>query len=376
MNKRAFVGAHVFDGAQLRAGMAVLVDGDVFSGAVEPDDIPDAFERVGLSGGVILPGFVDCQANGGGGILFNDQTHVAGLRIMAQAHLATGTRAFLPTLITDTPDKTRAAVDAVETALDEGVPGIVGLHLEGPHLSVARKGAHDPALIRRMGDADEAFLLEAAGRLPNLMVTVAPESVTAGQIERLSAAGVVVSLGHSDCSFDQAAAAIDAGVRCVTHLFNAMSPLGSREPGLVGAALQSGKVSAGLIADGVHVHPATIKTALSAKAEPGRVFLVTDAMATLGSEIAEFTLNGRRIVRDNGRLTLEDGTLAGADLEMATALSVLIGQVGVDPATAYAMATSIPAGVLTDAGTFGHLTAGSPFNGVHLGADFSVSALD
>jgi len=368
MTRRAFSGARIFDGTTLCAGGTVLVEGDIVRGVVADGAAPDGFARVALDGGVLLPGFVDLQANGGGGVLFNDETTPEGVAAIARAHAATGARALLPTLITDRPDKTRAAVAAVETAIARGVPGVLGVHLEGPHLSVARKGAHDPDLIRPMTDADEAFLCAAARRLPNVMVTVAPETVAVARIARLAAAGVIVSLGHSDCSHAQAVAAFAAGARCVTHLFNAMSQLGNREPGLVGAALTAPGVSAGLIADAIHVHPAAIRAALACKPSPGAVFLVTDAMPTLGAAIAEFRLNGRRVLRRDGRLTLEDGTLAGADLDFPTAVAVLTDQVGVDPARALAMATSGPASVLKDAMGFGRIVAGARWSGIHLDA--------
>lgn len=346
MTRVALTGAEIFDGRDLHAGAAMLLEDGLFRGIVAEAAIPAGYREDRVPGGTILPGFVDLQVNGGGGVMFNDDTSVEGLRTIAAAHAATGTGALLPTLITDTPDRTVAAIGAVETAIAAGVPGIVGLHLEGPHLSVARKGAHDPQLIRPMEAADEALLCDAVRRLPNLMVTVAPESVGDDQIARLSAAGVIVSLGHSDCSFARAQSAFAAGARCVTHLFNAMSQMGNREPGLVGAALANGAVSAGLIADGIHVHPASIRAALGAKTGPGGIFLVTDAMATAGSEITEFTLNGRQVLRHDGRLTLSDGTLAGADVDFPTALRVLVERVGIPRRDAYAMATSGPASIL------------------------------
>ncbi len=232
--------------------------------------------------------------------------------------------------------------------------------MEGPHLSVARKGAHDPSLFRPMDDPDEAFLIEAAERLPNVMVTIAPENVSLEQMRRLNAAGIILSLGHTDCSFDTALAAFDAGVRCVTHLFNAMSQLGNREPGLVGAALHEAGVSAGIIADGFHVHNASLRTALSSKRSPGSIFLVTDAMSTVGSDISEFSLNGRKVFLKSGRLTLEDGTLAGAHLSFTKAVSHLVNEVGVSEITALAMATSGPAHLLREPLHHGHFQANNP----------------
>src|SRR5690606_2088128 len=303
-----YLGAEVFDGEGLAPGGLLVEDGHV-AAVLRPEEPARGAAVVDLGGGLVAPGFVDIQVNGGGGVMFNDAPEVATLRRMAAAHARLGTLTILPTLITDTPEVTRAAIAAVAQAVAEGLPGIAGLHLEGPHLSLARKGAHDPDLIRPMGGDDLRFLLDAARSVPRLLLTIAPESVDKEQISALSDAGVIVSLGHTDAGFATCRAAFDAGARVATHLFNAMSPLGNREPGLVGAVLASGAVSAGIIADGIHVHPASLRVALAAKAGPGSLFLVTDAMAPAGTDMRSFRLNGREILRENGRLTLADGTL-------------------------------------------------------------------
>ncbi|WP_099828075.1 N-acetylglucosamine-6-phosphate deacetylase [Oceaniglobus indicus] len=366
MTHFALMGADIFDGHRLHSGAALLLKDGAFAGLASAPDVPQGFAVRQLDGGTLCPGFVDLQVNGGGGVMFNDITTADGLAAIAAAHATTGTRWLLPTLITDTPEKTRAAIDAVELALARGVPGLAGLHLEGPHLARARKGAHDPALIRPMEDADEALLIDAAARLPNLMVTLAPETVPIARIARLAQAGIIVSLGHSDCSFEAASAAIAAGARCITHLFNAMSQMTSRAPGLVGAALHHGAVSAGLIADIIHVHAATMRIALAAKTGPGRVFLVSDAMSTVGADITSFTLNGRKVLRREGRLTLEDGTLAGADLDFPTAIGVLRDHVGVSLADALAMVTTGPASLLRQENGAGSFQIGRPWEGVYL----------
>jgi N-acetylglucosamine-6-phosphate deacetylase len=337
----ALTGATVFDGDRLIDRHAVVVTDGAISAVTPEDALPEGAAVLRLGGGTLAPGFVDLQVNGGGGIMFNDAPTIDTLRTMAGAHARLGATAILPTLITDRPDITAAAIAAAVAAVAEGVPGIAGLHLEGPHLSVARKGAHDPALIRPMEDTDLAALLSAAARLPALMVTVAAESVNPQQVAALAGAGVHVSIGHSDCTFAEAQALAEAGASCVTHLFNAMSQLGNREPGLVGATLALPGLSAGLIADLIHVHPEVIRAALAAKRGPGRVFLVSDAMAPAGSEIDHFALNGRRIERRDGRLTLSDGTLAGADLDLATAVRNL-RSIGIPREEALAMATTVP----------------------------------
>ncbi|ETX27348.1 N-acetylglucosamine-6-phosphate deacetylase [Roseivivax isoporae] len=333
----------IFDGTDLRDGVAARFEHGRLAALAPEADLPDEGVALDLGGDILSPGYIDLQVNGGGGVMFNDAPEPATLRRIAEAHRGLGVAGILPTLITDTPEITRAAIAAAVRAVDEGVPGIAGLHLEGPHLSVARKGAHDPALIRPMTGDDLAALCDAAGRLPALLVTVAPESVTPAQVATLAGAGVVVSLGHSDAAYETCMAHAAAGARAVTHLFNAMSQLGNRAPGLVGAALASGALSAGLIADGIHVHPATLRAAWDAKTGPGGIFLVSDAMAPAGTDLAAFTLNGRPITRADGRLTLADGTLAGADLDLTTAIRTCVGQAGLPLAEALRAATTRPA---------------------------------
>ena len=352
---KAFVGADIHDGKILHKGRCLVVDGAGHVSLSKPEDLPEGCPKEDLGGGFITPGFVDLQVNGGGGVMFNDDQSLNALRIIAEAHARTGTTAILPTLITDTPKRTSAAIDAVEQAIAEKVDGIAGIHLEGPHLSVARKGAHDPNLIRAMDGDDLALLLDAADRIANVMVTVAPESTSNAQIAEMKAAGIIVSLGHTNADYATCHSAFDAGASCVTHLFNAMSQLGNREPGLVGATLEREEIYAGLIADGVHAHPSSIRLALAAKPKSERIFLVTDAMATAGSSIQSFSINGRDVYRKDGRLTLADGTLAGADLELTRAVSVMVDTVGEDISSAIKRATSTPTELLKDRIDLGRL---------------------
>jgi N-acetylglucosamine-6-phosphate deacetylase len=368
----AIAGARIFDGRSWHDGAALLIEFGFVCGVVPLDAVPAHARRVDLDGGMIVPGFIDLQVNGGGGVLFNNAPTLQSIRTICQAHAQFGTTGLLPTLITDTVEVNAAAIAAGIAAHEQRVPGFLGLHLEGPHLSLSRKGTHDPALIRPMEDADLARLVEAARALPNLLCTVAAESVTPQQMAAMSGAGAIVSLGHSDASYDAANAAFAAGVSMVTHLFNAMSQLGNREPGIVGAALDNPHVSAGLIADGIHVHKATITAALRAKQGVGRIFLVTDAMSQTGTDIASFTLNGRTITRKDGALRLSDGTLAGADLDMIDAVNFMIDTIGVAPEEAFRMAALYPAEAMGLADTHGHLAPEAVASFVHLSADRQV----
>ncbi|MFD1328698.1 N-acetylglucosamine-6-phosphate deacetylase [Mycoplana ramosa] len=354
----AITAARIFDGDLWHDNKALLIERGKVVGIVGRDEIPPTATREPMDGARIVPGFVDLQVNGGGGVLLNEKPDLEGIRTICSAHARFGTTALLPTLITDTREITIRTIAAGIAAQQADVPGFLGLHLEGPHLSIARKGAHDPKLIRPMEADDLARAVEARGKLAALLMTVAPESVTNNQIATLAAAGITVSLGHSDSSYVTVSAAVSAGARMMTHLFNAMSPLGHREPGMVGGALDLGHINAGLIADGFHVDPVSIGVALRAKKGPGRIFLVTDAMSPIGTDMTSFTLNGREIFRKDGRLTLADGTLAGADIDMISCVRFMHERVGLELEEALRMASLYPAEAIGMTGRKGRLTHG------------------
>ena len=347
MSLTAIVGARVFDGDRILNEAAVLVLDGTVRDVVPVRDVPAHAERRVLDGGLLAPGFIDLQVNGGGGVMLNDGPSAEAMGRIAAAHRPFGTTGLLPTLITDTPEVTQAAIDAAAQAAGR-MRGVLGLHLEGPHLAPARKGAHLAALMRPLTEADVDRLVEARERIGVLMVTVAVEQAPLPLIRRLADAGVIVSLGHTDAGYDAARAAMDAGARAVTHLFNAMSQLGSREPGMVGAALAAGNVFCGVIADGHHVHPESLRVALAAKRGPGRLFLVTDAMASVGWSGDSFVLGGRTVYRRGGRLTLADGTLAGADIDMVSAVRYAARDLGLGTEEALRMASLYPAELIGD----------------------------
>ena len=362
----------LFDGHAWHTDAAVIFQDGTVETIVPKSDVPGDMPIQVLGHGMLVPGFVDLQVNGGGGVLLNDDPTVDVISTICQAHAQFGTTALLPTLITDTPEVTAKAISAAADAMERGVDGCLGLHLEGPHLSQERRGAHEAELIRPAGDADIKNLTDAVTEISNLLVTVAPESVRPDQVERLVSAGVRISLGHSNAGLAQAEAMISAGAHMFTHLFNAMSPLAHREPGMVGAALANGSVYAGLIADGVHVDPATMGIALRAKQGPGKIFLVSDAMSSIGSDLVEFTLNGRTVRRSNGTLTLADGTLAGSDIDMISSIKVLCEQVEVPIDEALRMASTYPAQAMGLAETHGCIRSGSRSDFVHLSGDKDV----
>lgn len=372
MALHALCGARVFTGERFLDGHAVLVEGGRVLGVPPLAELPAGCPRQELGGGTLAPGFIDAQVNGGGGVLFNEAPTAEGVAAIAAAHARHGSTGLLPTFITDRGDRRAAAVAAVREAVAAGTPGILGIHLEGPFLATARKGAHDPGLIRPMTDADVDALLGTG--LGPVLLTVAVEAASAAQVRRLSEGGVIVSLGHSDAPYEAAMAAADAGARGVTHLFNAMSQLGHRAPGLVGAALDHGGLWAGLIADGHHAHPAALRVALRAKRGPARLFLVSDAMPPAGSAMDRFTLNGRTVTRRDGRLTLADGTLAGSDLTMDRAVRFAVEHLEQPLAEALRMASLYPAQFLRLDAARGRIAPGCSADLVLLGDDLSVRA--
>ena len=371
MTKTAITGARIFDGAVWHDRSALVINDGVVEGLIAADSPTDAV-RVPADGALLVPGFVDLQVNGGGGALLNLTPTLDAIRTICTNYAQFGTTALLPTLITDTPEKNVVAIAAGAEAVAANVPGFLGLHIEGPHLAVSRKGAHDPRLIRPMEEADLQRFLDARKKLPNLLVTVAVEAADTTQISRLAEAGIIVSVGHSDGTYAQVQAAVDAGATMVTHLFNAQSQIGNREPGIVGAALDLGAISAGLIADGIHVHPTSIGIALRAKRGPGQVFLVTDAMSPTGTDWTEFELTGQTVYRSNGALRLADGTLAGADLTMIDAIKFVHRTTGVPLDEALRMAALYPAQALGVAATHGHLSRGARADFVVLSDDLDV----
>ncbi|RUW24077.1 N-acetylglucosamine-6-phosphate deacetylase [Mesorhizobium sp. M4B.F.Ca.ET.215.01.1.1] len=370
----ALTGARIFDGADWHDNAALVVSGGLVEAILPTGAIPTGVDRIETDG-LLAPGFVDLQVNGGGGVMLNDHPDVASIETICRAHAPFGTTALLPTLITDTPAITAAAVAAGAAAARQKVPGFLGLHLEGPHLSVARKGAHDPALIRPMTDVDQAALIAARKDLPVLLTTIAPESVEPARVAALAKAGLIVSLGHSDTGYATASAFAAAGATVVTHLFNAMSQIGNREPGLAGAAIDTGGLSAGIIADGIHVDPATMAIALRAKKGPGKIVLVTDAMATIGTDMTSFTLNGRTIYRKDGSLRLADGTLAGADLDMISAVRFIHRVVGLELGEALRMASLYPAEAIGQAHRLGRFANGTAADIVGLSEGLDVKSV-
>lgn len=344
-------GARVFDGHRFHERTAVLIEkGRIVRLVQDGDALPENLQIIELEGGILSPGFIDAQVNGGGGAMLNDGPTPEIMCTIAAGHRPYGTTSLLPTLITDTGDVTAQAMTAAVAAV-QADKGVAGLHLEGPHLAPAKKGAHLAELMRPVEAADIQALTVAAQKIGCLLVTMAAEQVTPDQVRELTEGGVIISIGHSDSTYEMAMARFDAGAQGVTHLFNAMSQFGHRTPNLVGAALDHPSVWSGIIADGHHVEPAALRVALRAKRGQGRLFFVTDAMSLVGSGRDTFQLNGRTVYRVEGgycpKLVLEDRTtLAGSDLDMASGIRYGMAMLDLSSEEALRMATSYPAAFL------------------------------
>ncbi len=365
----ALTGARVFDGTRIVDGHSVVIDGERIAGLVADGDLP-AGTAVRKVEGLLAPGFIDVQVNGGGGVLFNDERTAQGIAAIGAAHRPYGTTGFLPTFITDTREHMREAIAAARQALQAGVPGVLGIHIEGPFLSSERKGVHDVNLFREMEEDDIALVISLdVGRT---LMTVAPERVPPEAIARLVKAGVVVSAGHTAASYETVMAARAAGLSGFTHLFNAMPPLAGRAPGPVGAALDDPASYVGIIADLFHVSAASLRIAIAAHGWE-RMVLVTDAMPSVGSDLTDFLIDGNVITRKDGRLLRGDGTIAGSDLDMATAVRNCVQVLGLPLEAALAMASRAPADYLRLGDERGRIAAGHRADLVLLDDDLAVT---
>ena len=352
-DQHAIAAGTVFDGADLHHDCAVVIEGRRIATLLPLSELPAAIPAQMLPEGAWLaPGFIDVQVNGGGDVLFNDDPTPNAIAAIARAHRRFGTTALLPTLISDTPTKMRAALEAVQqAALAE--PSVLGIHLEGPFLSPQKPGVHDPAMLRRPTVEDVELLTVA--RAGVTLVTLAPEQVPVGFIAQLAKAAVRISLGHSMATYAQTKAALAQGLTGFTHLFNAMRQPQSREPGPAVAALEAPGAWFGMIVDGHHVDPAMLRLALRGAARP---MLVTDAMPTVGGSRSTFLLGGQEIGLRDGRCTRADGTLAGAHLDMASAVRNCIALLGVPLAQALCFASAEPAHFLGLGRSLGRIAPG------------------
>jgi N-acetylglucosamine-6-phosphate deacetylase len=368
--RTALVNGRILAGENIVNGQTVLLADDRVEAVVHAAD-PRCRDAAGvdLQGNILLPGFIDVQVNGGGGVLFNDDPSPESIRAIGAAHRQFGTTGFLPTLISDDLDTIAQAIAAVQSSLDAQRPGALGIHIEGPFLNWARRGVHDPKHLRRLDNGVISLLCSLRGG--RTVLTLAPELTTTDMIAQLAGGGVLVCAGHSDASYAQTAAAIAHGVRGFTHLFNAMAPLAPREPGIVGAALYDDNTWCGIIVDGYHVDPVMLKLALRCKRHD-RFMLVTDAMPAVGSSAGSFILQGRTIQVVDGVCRDENGTLAGTALDMASAVRNAVQLLDLSIAEAARMASEYPAAFLGLDQELGRIAPGFRANLVLLDDELQV----
>ena len=348
----------LFDGEKILSRHGVVIENGRIQAVLPANAVDPVLPRHRLEG-LLAPGFIDVQVNGGGGIQFNDATTLEGIAAIGAAHRRFGTTGFMVTLVSDTREKTAEAVAAAAAGLAAHLPGLLGIHIEGPFLNLERRGVHAAAMIRPMEPEDLAILTSlGAGRT---LVTLAPEKIPPEDIRRLAEAGVIVAAGHTAADYATVRRALALGLTGFTHLYNAMPPLAGRDPGPVGAALEDRASWCGLIVDLHHVSAPSLKIAIAAKGAE-RMMLVTDAMATVGTDLAEFTFQGQRITRTGGRLTTAEGraagTLAGSDLDMATAVRNTVRHLGLPLEQALAMASRVPAAFLRLESELGRIAPG------------------
>jgi N-acetylglucosamine-6-phosphate deacetylase len=368
--RTALVNGRILAGEGVESGRTLLLSGSRIEALVDPGDSRCREAAiVDIEGQLLLPGFIDVQVNGGGGVLFNDDPSPETIQAIGAAHRRFGTTGFMPTLISDDLETIGRAIDAVQSALDAGMPGVLGIHIEGPFLNSARRGVHDSRHLRLL-DAGLVSLLSRL-RAGRTIVTLAPEMTTPDIVAKLTAAGILVSAGHSDASYAETAAAIAQGLRGFTHLFNAMARLEPRDPGIVGAALYDENTWCGIIVDGHHVDPIMLKLALRCKRHD-RFMLVTDGMPAVGSDQPSFVLQGRTIRVVDGICRDENGTLAGTALDMAAAVRNTVSLLGLDIAEAARMASQYPAEFLGLGRELGRIAPGYRANLVQMDDEFKV----
>jgi N-acetylglucosamine-6-phosphate deacetylase len=353
-----YIAQQLFDGHTIQSNMGLTVrDGRI--SAIQSN--PDTHNATYLNG-LVTAGFIDVQVNGGGGLLFNQAPSLNTLLTMSKAHSVFGTTAMLPTLITDELGVIEQAANAIAEAIALQSPGILGVHFEGPHLSQPKRGIHSADFIRPIADRELAeYTRQDLGKV---VVTLAPENVPTDVIADLVKQGVHVSLGHSNANAQTVMAALEAGATGFTHLYNAMSALTSREPGMVGAALLHQSSYCGLIIDHHHVHPISCQLAIKSKGWQ-HIMLVTDAMAHVGSDIESLDYLRTKIIRKGNKLTLPDGTLAGSVLDMASSVRNCHQDLHIPLIEALNMASATPAAFVGEQHNIGKLAVG-------LQADFVV----
>lgn len=372
--KQALVGACIFTGEEFLDDYALVLAGEKIDALLPRAQLDSSIPQTLLVGGVLAAGFIDLQVNGGGGAFFTNDTSVSAIQTILDGHRPTGTTSLLPTLISDTREVHQAGVKAVADAVAAGMKGVLGVHVEGPFFDMARRGAHNERYIRAMEQADIDWLVASVKGQHDfkVMLTLAPEHAAPGQIKQLTSAGVVICAGHTDAHYESVVSALKEGLSGFTHLYNAMRPTTGREPGVVGAALEDANSWCGIIIDTYHVHAASARIAYSAKPK-GKMYLVTDAMSTVGSPEKSFQIYGETIYEKDGCLVNAEGRLAGSAIGMIDAVRLNTTWVGVELAESLRMASLYPAQFMQVDDYLGRIANGYRADLVHFTDDYRVT---
>ena len=365
----AICAARIFNGEKMLHDHAVVVENERITGVVETAKLPTGISQINREGGILAPGFIDVQVNGGGGVLLNNTPERNTLDTMTSAHRRYGTTAMMPTIVSDTTHRQKECVEAIQAAMSGGNQSVLGVHLEGPFLDLEKRGVHKADTIREIQDTDMDWLCTL--QIPTIIVTLAPEHTRAGQIRQLTDAGILVCAGHTNAHYEELSLAIAEGLRGFTHLYNAMRPQSGREPGVVGAALDSDTTWVGIIADGHHVHPANIRIVQKTKPR-GKTLLVSDAMATVGGLESFFEIYGEIIEEKEGRLINSEGVLAGSAIGMIDAVRICTELVGIPLEESLRMASLYPAEFLHKDANLGRISEGFRADMVCFECNYSV----
>ncbi|MEZ9059618.1 N-acetylglucosamine-6-phosphate deacetylase [Vibrio pelagius] len=360
----------IYTGSDVLTDHAVVIENGLIKQVCPVAELPSGIEVRDLEGANLSPGFIDLQLNGCGGVMLNDEITADTMQIMHRANLKSGCTSFLPTLITSSDEDMRAVITAAREYHNQYQNQSLGLHLEGPYLNVAKKGIHSVDHIRKSDNGMIDLICENSDLVAK--VTLAPELNDPEHIERLHKAGVVVSIGHTNATYAEARKGFESGITFATHLFNAMTPMVGREPGVVGAIYDTPEVYAGIIADGFHVDYANIRIAHKIKGE--KLVLVTDATAPAGADMEYFIFVGKKVYYRDGKCVDENGTLGGSALTMIEAVQNTVEHAGIALEEALRMATLYPATAMGVEDKLGRIKKGMVANLAVFDRDFNVKA--
>ena len=366
--KQAITGSKLFNGIDFIEHKALLIEDQHIAGIVNEDAIPTDFQVKKLDGGILSPGFIDLQVNGGGGKLFNNSPDKESLNTIISAHQYFGTTSIMPTVISDSLNILQKCTDTISNEIDNN-HSLLGIHIEGPFFNVKYRGVHQKQYINTI-NASYLNLFETLDKFP-VMLTLAPECISIKQLKHLNSLGFKILAGHTDANYDQLEEAVKYGLDGFTHLFNAMGQISAREPGVVGSAFDFDETSASIIVDLHHVHPSLIN--LSFKQKPkGKLFFVSDSMATINHGEPSFELYDEVVSESNGRIINSEGKLAGSSITQIDAIKNAYQKCSIPLESAISMATLYPAEYLGVSDYIGQLKKGYRADLAHFDSNFHV----